>query len=202
MNLPLKSLLVALLVLPAARLVLPAARLVLPAALIVLAAGAALPAHAEPAPSLTLENAEGETITLPRPHDGVDIYLFWATWCPYCKAFMPHLQSIRDEYGDAVTVYALQIRDDEDPRPFMADNGFDFELIPNADAAMAPYGMRSTPGLVLVDGDGVIRFNLYDVVLQDPPGYAELGNRARAARRGPAWAARLRQEIDAVLTAR
>ncbi|MCP5091039.1 MAG: redoxin domain-containing protein, partial [Gammaproteobacteria bacterium] len=23
------------------------------------------------------------------------ILLFWATWCPYCKALMPHLQSIR-----------------------------------------------------------------------------------------------------------
>ena len=156
-------------------------------------------ALAEPAPKLTLENAGGQTIVLPRRHEGVDVYLFWATWCPYCKAFMPHLQSIRDEYGDAVTVYALQIRDDEDPRPFLADNGFDFELIPNADEAMAPYGMRSTPGLVLVDGDGQIRFNLYDVVLQDPPGYAELGNRAKAARRGPAWAARIRQEIDAIL---
>lgn len=159
------------------------------------------PALAEPAPPLSLENAAGETVTLPRRHDGIDIYLFWATWCPYCKAFMPHLQSIRDEYGEAVTIYALQIRDDEDPRPTIADNGFDFELIPNADAAMEPYGMRSTPGLVLVDGDGQIRFNLYDVVLQDPPGYAELGNRAKAARRGPAWAARLRQEIDAILDA-
>ena len=159
------------------------------------------PAWADPAPPLSLTHADGSTVELPREHEGVDIYLFWATWCPYCKAFMPHLQSIRDEYGDDVTVFALQIRDDEDPRPYLADNGFDFELIPNADAAMAPYGMRSTPGLVLVDGDGNIRFNLYDVVLQDPPGYAELGNRAKAARRGPAWAARLRQEIDAILEA-
>jgi thiol-disulfide isomerase/thioredoxin len=165
---------------------------------------AALPglAVADPAPPLSLQNAAGQIVELPRQHESVDIYLFWATWCPYCKAFMPHIQSIRDEYGDAVTVYALQIRDDEDPRPFMTENGFDFELIPNADAAMEPYGMRGTPGLVLVDGEGEIRFNLYEVVLQDPPGYADLGNRAKAARRGPAWAARVRQEIDAILTER
>ena len=156
-------------------------------------------ALAQAAPPLSLENAAGEVVTLPRRHDGVDVYLFWATWCPYCKALMPHLQSIRDEYGGAVTIFALQIRDEEDPRPFFQENGFDFELIPDADEAMGPYGMRSTPGLVLVDGDGQVRFNLYEIALQDPPGYDALSNRAKAARRGPAWAALLRQEIDGLL---
>lgn len=173
--------------------------IVLPALLLALLAGQPVTAVAEPAPPLILENSTGEIVSLPRRHDGVDVYLFWATWCPYCKALMPHLQSIRDEYGDAVTVFALQIRDEEDPRDFFQQNGFDFEVIPGADAAMDPYGMRSTPGLVLVDGEGQLRFNLYDVALQDPPGYEDLGNRARAARRGPAWAALLRQEIDALL---
>lgn len=156
-------------------------------------------AHAEPAPPLSLENDRGEAITLPREHDGVDIYLFWATWCPYCKAFMPHLQSMLDEYGDDVTIFALQIRDEDDGRAFLDENGFTFELLPNADAAMGPYGARSTPGLFLVDGNGQVRFNLYDIVLENPPGYEQLGNRAKAARRGPAWAARVRQEIDAIL---
>lgn len=154
---------------------------------------------ADAAPPLSLETADGESITLPRRHEGVDVYLFWATWCPYCKALMPHLQSIRDEYGDAVTVFALQIRDEEDPGPFFQQNGFDFVLIPEADDAMGPYGMRSTPGLVLVDGAGQVRFNLYEIALQDPPGFAELSNRAKAARRGPAWAALLRAEIDQLL---
>ncbi len=37
--------------------------------------------------------------SLPSMQAGVDIYLFWASWCPYCKALMPHLQSIQVEYG-------------------------------------------------------------------------------------------------------
>jgi hypothetical protein len=32
--------------------------------------------------------------------------LFWATWCPYCKALMPHVQSNLDEYGKQVRVVA------------------------------------------------------------------------------------------------
>ena len=44
-----------------------------------------------------------------------------------------------------------------------------------------------------------MHFNLYEITLQDPPGYDALSNRAKAARRGPAWAALLRQEIDGLL---
>lgn len=159
-------------------------------------------AAAQSAPPLTLSNDRGDTVQLPREHEGVDIYLFWASWCPYCKAFMPHLQSILDEYGDEVSVFALQIRDEEDGRAFLDENGFEFELIPNADSAMAPYGVRTTPGLFLVDGSGELQFDLNDIVLVDPPGYEDLGNRGKAARRAPAWAAQVRQEIDRVLDQR
>jgi len=52
---------------------------------------------------------------------------------------MPHLQSIQIEYGDDVRVYALQIRDDEDPVAFMEEHGYNFILLPSADAVMEPY---------------------------------------------------------------
>ena len=89
-------------------------------------------AQDDAAPAFTLATAEGESIQLPRTHNGVDIYFFWASWCPYCKSLMPHLQSMRIEYGDDVTVYALNIRDDEDPELFMAKHGYDFILLPRS----------------------------------------------------------------------
>ena len=52
------------------------------------------------------------------------------------------------------------------------------------------------------NGAGEIRFNLNQVIFDDPPEFEDLDRRAKAARRGPAWAARLRQEIDAVLASR
>ena len=119
------------------------------------------------APAFTLANAAGEQVTLPRTHDGVDIYFFWASWCPYCKALMPHLQSMRVEYGDDVTIYALNIRDEEMPELFMLEHGYDFILIPEADSVMELYGVRATPALFVVDGKGTIRFNLYDMIFND-----------------------------------
>jgi len=136
---------------------------------------------------------------LPSKKPGVDIYLFWASWCPYCKALMPHLQSIQIEYGDDVRIYALNIRDDEDPVSFMQEYGYDFILLPDADAVMEPYGVRSTPGVFLVDQHGLLRFNLYEMLFADSPEFKALGNRQKSNRRAPYWAAEIRRVIDQVL---
>jgi len=156
-------------------------------------------AESMPAPAITLPDSDGEEITLPRIHDGVDIYYFWASWCPYCKTLMPHLQSMLIEYGDAVTVYALNIRDEEMPELFMLEHGYDFVLLPEADSVMEPYGVKATPALFLVDGQGKIRFSLYDMVFKDNSDYETLTQGQKAGRRAPYWAAEIRQRIDRIL---
>jgi len=152
-----------------------------------------------PAPSFTLADAAGNDVTLPGKQAGVEMYLFWASWCPYCKALMPHLQSIQIEYGDDVRIYALNIRDDEDPVAFMQEHGYDFVLLPNADPVMALYGVRSTPGVFLVDQGGNIRFNLYEMLFDDSAEFQALGNRQKSNQRAPYWAAEIRRVIDQIL---
>ena len=58
------------------------------------------------------------------------------------------MQSMRIEHGDdgpgqpldgfpvspSLTIYALNIRDDEDPEQFMAEHSYDFVVIPEADS--------------------------------------------------------------------
>ena len=151
------------------------------------------------APAFTLANADGEQVTLPRTHDGVDIYFFWASWCPYCKALMPHLQSMRIEYGDDVTIYALNIRDQEMPELFMAEHGYDFILIPEADSVMELYGVRPTPALFVVDGKGRIRLNLYEMVFSDTSEFKAMSHGEKAGRRAPYWSAEIRQTVDRIL---
>ena len=151
------------------------------------------------APSFTLADANGNSITLPAKQNGVDIYLFWATWCPYCKALMPHLQSMQIEYGENVRVYALHIRDDEDPIAFMSEQGYDFILLPEADPVMALYGVKPIPALFLVDASGDIRFNLYETIFDDSHEAGNMGHKKKASRRAPYWAANIRQSIDQLL---
>jgi len=98
------------------------------------------------APAFTLAKADGEEITLPRSHDGVDIYLFWASWCPYCKALMLQLEDMLVEYDEGLTIYALNIRDDEDPVKFMDERSYDFVLVPEADSIMELYEYKTNKG--------------------------------------------------------
>jgi len=154
------------------------------------------------APSFTIDDADGERLTLPRKHDGADVYLFWASWCPYCKALMPHLQGMRAELDDAVTIYALNIRDEEMPEMFMLEHEYDFILIPEADSVMELYGVKAVPGLFVVDGQGMIRLNLYDIVFNDSSEFKALSHGKKAGQRAPYWAARIRETIDQILSER
>lgn len=103
-------------------------------------------------------------------------YCFWASWCLYCKSLMPHLQSMRIEYGDDLTIYALNIRDEEMPEMFMMEHGYGFILIPKADSVMEPYGIKAVPALYVVDGQGKIRFNLYDMIFNDSSEFKALSH--------------------------
>lgn len=151
------------------------------------------------APSFSLATAEGAVLALPGDQQGIGVYLFWASWCPYCRALMPHLQSLEDEFGNTITVYALNFRDQEDPLGYLDEHGFDFVLLPQADDVAEGWGVRGTPGLFIVDREGRIRFNLYDVLATNPPGFEELNHTQRAQRRAPFWAARIRQALDDVI---
>ena len=76
-------------------------------------------------PAVNLADSDGQNLRYPDDLDGPAIVLFWASWCPYCKALMPHLQSIVDEYDGEIEILALNFRDDDDPREYISERGFD-----------------------------------------------------------------------------
>jgi cytochrome c biogenesis protein CcmG/thiol:disulfide interchange protein DsbE len=166
--------------------------------LVLLGSGMAL---AETAPAFSLQNAKAETVSLADYRGRPVVLNFWASWCPYCKALMPHLQSIVDEYEGEMTVLALNFRDEEDPSEFMAEYGYDFRLFPHADPVADLWGVKGTPGLFLVDRSGLIVFSNYSIPDNAyPTNPADEGKKLkhyqRAARKAPFWAAQLRLAID------
>lgn len=38
---------------------------------------------------------------------------FWATWCGPCKAMVPHLQKIQDDFSDRVKIIKLNIEENQ-----------------------------------------------------------------------------------------
>lgn len=112
----------------------------------------------ERAPPWAGKGADGRMIHfdpqhLPRPA----ILLFWATWCPYCKALMPYLQKVYSAAGkDKLDVYAIDFKDDGDPVQELRERGQTFTLVRDGDAIAELYGVKGTPGLFLVDVKGNI----------------------------------------------
>ncbi|MBY6204766.1 TlpA disulfide reductase family protein [Halomonas denitrificans] len=170
------------------------------AALLALALLVAGNSYARPGQSFTLATGDGTEITLPDDQQGVGVYLFWASWCPYCQALMPHLQSVVDEYGDDVTVYALNFRDEKDPLEYIVQRGFDFMLFPGADGVAEAWGVRGTPAVYIIDPTGTVCFDRYELAIGNPPGWEEMSHRQKAQRRAPYWAARLRESLDDILS--
>jgi len=152
-------------------------------------------------PPFTLQQADGSEFRYPQDLEGPTIVLFWATWCPYCKALMPHLQSILDEFPIEVDVLALDFRDDGDPAAVLAEYGYDFQLLLHADAVADAWGVKGTPGLFLADATGRVVFDRYRI--PSPPtaeDVAGMKHYQRAARGAPYWAAQLRIALDSLLS--
>lgn len=55
------------------------------------------------APDFTLETLTGEKVTLSDLKGKKVILNFWATWCPPCRAEMPHLQTYYEDYAKRIT---------------------------------------------------------------------------------------------------
>lgn len=163
-------------------------------------AGPIFAADAELAPDWSLATLDGGTVSLASEvQEQTTIMFFWATWCPYCKALMPHLQSIRLEYGDQVKILAINIKEDADPVEFMTNAGYDFVLLPEGEAVADLYDVRGTPGVFIVDRNRRIRFDLSSLPRIEPPDNGKTtGHTRRAAFRAPYWAAEIRKSIDAV----
>ena len=111
-----------------------------------------------PAPAWTLETDDGDEVSFPQDMQGeAGILLFWATWCPYCKAVMPYLDKIVDDYAEhGVEVFAIDFKDDGDPVAVMAELGYDFVVLPLGDLVADDYGVFSAPGILVVDSDGMV----------------------------------------------
>jgi len=156
---------------------------------------------AEAAPDWMLTSPEGEVTRLSVEVRRQPVILFfWATWCPYCKALMPHLQSIRLEHGDEVKILAINFIEKGDPVGFMRERGYDFTVLPDGDEVAAIYGVYGTPGVILVDQNQQIHFDLRKLPqLNLPSDGSKTSHKKKAAYLAPYWAAELRKSIDSVL---
>ena len=89
------------------------------------------------------------------------VLIFWATWCPYCKAFMPYAGGIQSDYaehGVQIVTFNAKERGEGDPKAYADSLNYPLIAIADADDIAASYGVKFIPGLMVVDGAGEFRY--------------------------------------------
>ena len=84
---------------------------------------------------------------------------FWATWCGPCKAAMPSIQKISEDYkGKDVVVLGVNTweRDPDGAKKYMESKGFTYPCLGKGDDLATAYGMSGIPTLVVIGKDGKI----------------------------------------------
>ena len=105
---------------------------------------------------------DGQTLHFPDLLDGKPaVLVFWATWCPYCKAFMPYAGRIQADYADEgvqIVTFNAKERGKGDPKAYIESLGFPMVAIADADPIAEMYDIQFIPGLMVVDGQGQVRY--------------------------------------------
>ena len=141
------------------------------------------------APQWQAIDFEGQSVSFPELADGKPtIMIFWASWCSYCKAFMPYLKDIQEEYGDLIEIVAVNFRESEggesDPDIYLEQTGIAMTAIRSGEDIAAAYRVRFVPGLMVVGSDGVISYRRGKTKLPAGKSIAEL------------WAGQVRDALD------
>lgn len=131
-------------------------------------AGAAAVADAPPtlpqkgfvAPDFELEALDGRTVVLSELRGHVVLINFWATWCPPCRAEMPAIQQVYEQYrGQGFEVLAVNLQEqDAQMSAFVEERGLLFPVLPDRDGSISNvYRVTSIPTTFFVDRSGVIQ---------------------------------------------
>ncbi len=80
---------------------------------------------------------------------------FWATWCGPCRAAMPAVQRLHDEFrGRPVRVYGVSCWERGNALGVMLERGFTYGLVTGGDELARRYGVGALPTLVVIGVDG------------------------------------------------
>jgi thiol-disulfide isomerase/thioredoxin len=180
-------------------------------AILVLVALCAMPAHAagiegQAAPAFSLADAAGtrrslDDVALGRPA----VVVYWATWCPYCKALLPHLKRLSQQYQGRLAIVAINVWDEPevDPYAWMRERDYEFIVLGRGDRSAKAWGVKGTPGLFVVDGTGVVSFDRSARPFAPTPGDAAQSGvpdrRTSTERSASLWAAAVADVVGGLL---
>ena len=114
------------------------------------------------APNFTLDTKNGTQLSLSDFRGQPVLINFWASWCPPCKAEMPGMEIVYQEFQDqGFVVLAINVTHQDslsDAARFVEEQGFTFPILLDAQAiASQAYQIRSLPTSFFIDQEGIIQ---------------------------------------------
>ncbi|WP_456273290.1 redoxin domain-containing protein [Bacillus sp. AK031] len=119
------------------------------------------------APDFTLTTLEGEEVALSDYRGQKVILNFWATWCPPCKAEMPHMQEYYEQYHERENVEMLAVNlstidnGKEAVQEFVEEYGLTFPIPLDEEGEQGTaYQAQTIPTSYMIDTNGVIQHKI------------------------------------------
>ena len=117
-----------------------------------------------------LEDMDGNFVSL-SDFRGKKVFLsFWTSWCPYCRAEMPHLQEFAEENEDVV-VLGVNVTSSEssldDVKGFVDEFGLTFPNLYGTDDITNLYDVEFLPTSYFIDSNGVVNESVIGTVTKD-----------------------------------
>ncbi|TLS38012.1 redoxin domain-containing protein [Pseudalkalibacillus caeni] len=114
------------------------------------------------APDFQLTTLKGDTLKLSDLEGKKVLLNFWASWCPPCKAEMPHMQDFYTENKEQVEVVAVNLTSAESNKgnvqQFAKDYGLTFPIPYDENGEIgATYQAFTIPTSYWIDSNGLIQ---------------------------------------------
>lgn len=112
------------------------------------------------APDFTLEDMQGNKVSLSDFKGKIVMVNFWATWCPPCIEEMPSMEKLSQKFkGDDFVLLAVNVEEDARSivEKFLKKTPYSFPVLLDGDAKVQQlYGAYRFPETVIINRQGEI----------------------------------------------
>jgi peroxiredoxin len=129
-----------------------------------------------PAPYFELDDADGNRISLNDFQGKPAILVFWADWCPDCKAIIPELNQLN---GSDMSIVGINLMESRDRIiSAIARDGIRYPVLldRNGDVGRS-YGVQAIPNIFVLDAQGRVTEHRYTVPTRDSLEFSQKDSR-------------------------
>lgn len=127
--------------------------------------------------ALQFENQEGAMLSLNDFKGEVLFVNFWATWCPPCRAEMPSIQRLYDEYGGKIGFLIITGEETEPVMKYIQSNNFTFPVLYQRSNLPSSFKVSGIPHTYVINRQGEILMSKTGAARWDAPEFKEFLNK-------------------------